>query len=327
MASGDALVDAIRARGITETHYHVGPELLPRRYDVLRLADAAVTARATIVLKNHTYPTTPLAALARHERGARLYGSVVLNAFVGGINPAAIESAISGNKADVGATEPDEAPVVVWMPTVHSESHLRTLGHAFDPRWSGCCSHGAAEGAAAPEAELPMPVRCFDERLRPLPELLETLDAIARYRCILATGHLSAAEIRVLVPLALERGVPRVILTHPHYPAVALSDQDIGLLTADPRVFAEHCFAIHTIEDVPLERFVSAICASPPRQVILSTDFGQIFSDPFPDGSLRYAREIRRVADGRLGDDEIADMFCRNGRFALGLEPVQIGNE
>ena len=46
---------------------------------------------ATLVLKNHTYPTTPLAALARARFGARFFGGVVLNAYVGGLNPKAVE--------------------------------------------------------------------------------------------------------------------------------------------------------------------------------------------------------------------------------------------
>lgn len=69
------LVDA----GVVETHYHVGPELVARRYDVESLADAVKPFGAAVVLKNHTYSTTPLAALARHKRGVQFYGGVVLN--------------------------------------------------------------------------------------------------------------------------------------------------------------------------------------------------------------------------------------------------------
>jgi hypothetical protein len=61
----DNLAEALREEGVVDTHYHVGPELIVRRYDVKMLADVAVPFGATLVLKNHTYPTTPLAALAR----------------------------------------------------------------------------------------------------------------------------------------------------------------------------------------------------------------------------------------------------------------------
>jgi hypothetical protein len=88
-----ALVERLAHAGVVESHYHVGPELLPRRYDVVGLAEAARSWGATVVLKNHTYPTTPLAALAREHFGANMLGGVVLNRFVGGLNPDAVRGA------------------------------------------------------------------------------------------------------------------------------------------------------------------------------------------------------------------------------------------
>lgn len=316
---------ALRMAGIVDSHYHVGPELLPRRYDVQTLAEVANPWGAILVLKNHTYATTPLAALARAKFGAQFLGGVVLNGFVGGLNPHAVQGALSGNKADVTSTTVDPLPIVVWMPTVHAESHLETLGHAFDPRWSGCCAHhhGEEEG----HIEIHEPVIAFDKQLRPTQVLLDTVEEIARNRCILATGHLSAKEIKRLVPLALEMGVPRIILTHPHYPSVALSDSDLKVLTRHPEVFVEHCFAIHTIEDVPLTQFVQAIRATAPEQVLLSTDFGQIFSDPFPEGTLRYAEALWQQLEGFLSWEAFIAMFSENGRRALTLSTPKEINE
>ena len=52
----------------------------------------------------------------------------------------------------------------------------------------------------------------FDDDLKPTPELIATLEMMARHRCVLATGHLHAEEVKKLVPLALEIGIRRVIL-------------------------------------------------------------------------------------------------------------------
>ncbi len=95
-----------------------------------------------------------------------------------------------------------------------------------------------------------------------------------------------------LVPMALQLGVSRVLLTQPHYPSVELSNDQLVELTRDSRVFIEHCLAIHTIEGVPLDRFADSILATGTGQVILATDFGQIHSDPVPDGTLRFARDL-----------------------------------
>jgi hypothetical protein len=312
----EKLAEELRAAGLVDTHYHVGPELLPRRYDVTALAEAASAWGATIVLKNHTYPTTPLASLARSRYGARFLGGVVLNRFVGGLNPDAVEGAMSGNHADVAGHATADPPVVVWMPTVHAVSHLRVLGQGFDPRWHGVC--GLPEGGAKPPVE--RPVVAFDDSLRPRPELLAVLEAVARNRCRLATGHLCAEEVERLVPLALDMGVPGVIITHPHYPSVELPDEAIRRLTRDPRVFAEFCFAIHTIEKVPLELIADSIVAASPGQVVVASDFGQVHSDPFPRGTARYAHRLLRLLGDRYDRRDFLDMFSHNGTAALGLQ-------
>lgn len=310
------LTDRIRGEGLVDTHFHVGPELIPRRYDVAELAKVAKTWNATLVLKNHTYPTTPLAAYARHHEGVRLLGGTVLNRYVGGLNADAVASADSGNRTNP-REEQDEPPFVVWMPTVHAKAHLDTLGHAFDKRWGGCSACDSASEAEADEDE--EPVHVFADDGSPLPELEGVLEAIASTGARLATGHLSAAEIMQLVPMALEAGIPAVLLTHPHYPSINLSDEQLVELTRDDRVFIEHCLAIHTIEEVPLEKFVDSMRATGTDQVILSTDFGQIQSEPFPDGTIRFAKAIEALWPAGWDESELVALFTEHPRRALGL--------
>ncbi len=314
------LAESLRTAGVVDTHYHVGPELIVRRYDVKALADVAAPFGATLVLKNHTYPTTPLAALARRRFDANFFGGVVLNNFVGGLNPQAIEGAVSGNRAHVEDPADDPSPIVVWMPTVHAKSHIDTHGFGFDPNWSGCCGHGHAEPETvdAPQASPEEPVIAFNEDDgKPVPELLATLEAIVRHGCVLATGHLHADEVCRLVPLALDMGVKRVIITHPHYPSILMSDEDQRKLTRRSEVFVEHCFAIHTQDGVPLEQFAKAIRTTGPEQVLLSTDFGQVTSDPFPEGTIRYAAALKGLLKDVVSDEDFLAMFCDNGRRAL----------
>jgi hypothetical protein len=312
-----SLGEELRGAGVVDTHYHIGPELIARRYDVKSLAEAAQPFKATLVLKNHTYSTTPLASLARHRFGARFFGGVVLNNFVGGLNPAAVDSAMSGNKGVVENTAADDTPIVVWMPTIHASSHLRVHGFGFDPRWQGCCApHGQEEKSPA---SYDHPVEVFDTGGRPAAQLIAVLEAIVRNRCILATGHLHAEEVMKLVPLALEMGVHRIIITHPHYSSIQLSDEDQKRLVARPEVYVEHCFAVHTQDGVPIDRYAQAIRITGPEQVLLSTDFGQVSSDPFPDGTIRYASELLHRLESYVSRRDFLAMFSSNGRRALGI--------
>lgn len=311
--------DLLASSGVVETHYHVGPELVARRYDVESLADAVKPFGAAVVLKNHTYSTTPLAALARHRKNAQFYGGVVLNSYVGGLNPAAVAGAVSGNKADVASTAPDDCPVVVWMPTVDAVSHVKTFGFGFDPKWSGCCGGQAPATASAGDSGAQALVVAFDDNLKPTSELLSVLDAIAGHGCVLATGHLSSEEVMQLVPLAIAHGVKKIIVTHPHYPAVHLADAQLKALIQHPGVYIEHCFAIHTQDGVELQKFADSILATGPDRVVLSTDFGQVNSEAFPAGTVIYALEMGRLLKGHLGLPEFMNMFAANGRRALGL--------
>ena len=312
MNPDSSLIAELKEAGLVDTHFHIGPEFLDRRYDLCSLAEAARSCEATLVLKNHTYSTTPLAALARAKFGVRFLGSIVLNRFVGGLNPDAILGAKSGNRAEVNAPGNDP-PFVVYLPTIHAAAHLRVMGRAFDSRWS--CGR-AIDYPAGGTIE---PVHVFNESLKPVPELNAVLQAIVDTGAILATGHLSAIEIMELVPRALESGVSRVLLTHPHYPSVELSDEQLVQLSRDERVFIEHCFAIHTIEEVPLKRFADSILATGPEQVVLATDFGQIHSDPIPDGTLRFANELSAILGDRISHKDLVRMFTTNGARALGL--------
>lgn len=136
----------------------------------------------------------------------------------------------------------------------------------------------------------PLPPRLAFDDLRPLPELIATLRAIAQQDCALATGHLSADEVMRLAPLAAEIGLRRIVLTHPHSPAIKLSD----------------------------DRQRKLIRKTSPERVLLSAGFGQVNSDPYPEGSVRYAMERGARLDGMVSRADFLAMFSDNGRPALG---------
>ena len=84
-------------------------------------------------------------------------------------------------------------------------------------------------------------------------------------------------------------------------------------------MFIEHCFAIHTQDGVPLESYAGSIRVTGPEQVLLSTDFGQVSSDPFPEGTLRYAAALAGLLDRTVSRADFIAMFTSNGRRALGI--------
>jgi len=117
---GGPLIDMA---GAVDLHCHPYPDLFPRLaddFDIVRAArDAGLKA---IVLKCHHENTVSRAYLVQRViPGIRVFGGIVLNYYVGGINPAAVEASLK-----LGGKE-------VWMPTVdagyHAEVHGGTGGY------------------------------------------------------------------------------------------------------------------------------------------------------------------------------------------------------
>src|SRR5690349_21018202 len=106
--------------------------------------DVAVLAKRKgmrgIVIKNHVTMTADRAALVmKVVPGIEVFGGIVLNKSVGGINPAAVEwmHRMSGGRGKV-----------VWLPTFDADMHVKTL---VDSKKSGIVV--APDGVVTPELE------------------------------------------------------------------------------------------------------------------------------------------------------------------------------
>ena len=111
-----------------DVHVHSEPDLFPRIADDVGVArHAASLGLRALSLKCHSERTTSRAYLTMQlVPGIQIVGGIVLNRAVGGINPAAVESALQ-----LGAKH-------VWMPTVDAANHARTFGStgAYDKQAS-----------------------------------------------------------------------------------------------------------------------------------------------------------------------------------------------
>ena len=86
------------------------------------------------------------------------------------------------------------------------------------------------------------------------------LDLTAQYNAILSTCHLSVPEIQKLVATARERGVEKIMITHPFFKVPALDLEDLKALVAQG-AYAEfgYCTVSPMWNHAPLTRVVEAI--------------------------------------------------------------------
>lgn len=276
--------------GVVDLHLHTAPDVRQRSVDDLGVARAAVERRmAGVLLKNHLLPTADRAALARlHLPGAPIYGGVVLNASVGGLNPQAVEAAAAfGGRA-------------VWLPTYSAGNHLRHERGAPDAR-------GPDDGIAM-----------LDARGHISAALGTVLEVVAARDLLLCTGHISAAEVMVVVPAARALGVRRMLVQHCEHSVTGLSLDQQRTLAAQgaflERVFAQPEDGRYT-RNAPAN--AAAIRALGAESTVVASDLGQPENPTWPDGLAEYMTELAMAG---IGEPELDVMCRRNPALLLGLD-------
>jgi hypothetical protein len=248
--------------GVVDIHAHCDPDSVPRSIDAIDLARLARDrGMRGLVLKNHFDPTASMAYLVRKEvPGIQVFGGIVLNRTVGGINPAAVEHLVAV-KGGWGR--------VVWMPTEDAENQVRysKKNRPFVP--------------VARNGEL-------------LPEVKEVLKILAQHRLVLATGHSSPAEDLMLIRAAKSAGVQNIVVTHPMSPPVKMSLDEMKQAAA-LGAYLEFTYsgAIAPEEPSNFHDYANAIRAVGIEHCILSSDLGQPRNPLHPDGWLTFFQELR----------------------------------
>ena len=274
-------------QGIIDIHAHADPDKTPRSLDVLELArmyrDRGVRG---VVLMNHFDQTAGLAYLVRKQvPGLEVFGGIVLNHLIGGMNPHAVEhfTRIEGGYGRI-----------VYMPTVDSEHEIRQ-----------------GRNPSAPFVRISK-----DGEL--LPEVLGMLDLIASYNLVLSTGHSSEAEIIMLTQEAKKRGVRQVLVTNPMYWAISMSIEQMKK-AADLGAYIE--FIYYSVgrsgAKVTLQDYAEAIKAIGPARCILSSCGGQA---ELPIHTFAWSELFRGMRENGIAEEDIDRMARSNPARLLGLD-------
>jgi hypothetical protein len=267
-------------KGIVDLHVHSDPDSAPRSIDALEVAricrDEGMRA---LLLKNHFAPTVQLAYIvAKAVPGIEVYGGIVLNRAVGGINAVAVEQA---------ATFKGGYARVVWMPT-------------FDA------------GNEANPPKRPYVAVSKDGKL--LPEVIEVLRVMAKYKLALATGHSTALEHLMLTHEARKAGITRIILTHP---SGVMSNDQMKEAAAEGAYVELVYHSLLGGGRLTIESYAQTIKAVGAEHCILSSDLGQADSPVHTVGWKAYINMLKKAG---ISDTEIDLMARRNPAKLLGLE-------
>lgn len=245
--------------GAIDMHIHSAPDLYPRILNDLDLAGcASAMGMRAIVIKNHFFPTAERASLVSAETGFCVFGGIALNRTVGGFNAEALEIALK-----MGAK-------IVWMPTLHARQFLQNKSHVAN--LAGALSD-ALQGLYLLNED-----GALKECVYPL------LDLIRQHDVILATGHISIKEAKVLVKEAGARGLSKIMVTHPMASFINYSIDDMKEMLDLGASYLEHVFNDTTRQvSHPIARraLFDIIKVVGPNHCIASTDSGQ-WLNPVP---------------------------------------------
>ncbi|MBP2032867.1 hypothetical protein J2Z42_001546 [Clostridium algifaecis] len=268
--------------GIIDLHIHTAPDIRERRLNDIELVKEAkrVGARA-VVLKSHVVPTMDRAWIAQQlVKGIHVFGGIVLNPQIGGLNIAAVQNAIKMNAK------------IIWLPTSFAANERKQKGMLDGVE---VMNNGQI-----------------------VPELLEILKLIAQHNVVLATGHLSPYEIRVVVEKAKEIGVKKILINHPEWPTVNMSlDDQRALIKYD--VYFERCYA-HRVNGKYEKNFstnLKAIESLGYESTIISTDGGQVENPVWSEELYEYVSFLKNSG---LSEEAINNMTKKYPAKMLGLD-------
>jgi hypothetical protein len=209
---------------------------------------------------------------------------------------------------------------IVWMPSWDSENSIHKL-----PR------RPPAYVAVAQCKGLPFwinyPKPCPDGG-ELLPEVKEALEVIAKAKTrdsngdlILATGHNSPPEVKLLVKEAVRVGVKHIIITHPLLDIVDMTPAEIKETVAmGPEIYAEFTSGFGNPNARPevVKLYVEGIRAAGVEHAFVSSDTGQLNSNWQPDALANAAKALR--ANG-FTERELDLLFKINPAKILGIAP------
>jgi len=281
---------AVDLSGAVDLHCHFGPDAHRQRSvtAIEAVREAAAAGHAGVVLKSHDQPSTLLAwALDQLVDGIRVFGGLCCDREIGGVNPAAVESALR-----TGAK-------VVWLPTLSSVQDQ-------------------INGVAA-QLGIPGPgIAVVDYEGVLLDATQEVVDLVGEHEAVLATGHITAAEHLAVAQACSARHV-RLVVTHAGEelagPNLTIAQcVELASLGATIELCAMTCLgALATRKPGEIAAYARAVG---PARCTLGTDYGQAVN-PHPAAGMRSFAEAL-VAEG-MAAGEVRRMACTNPAELVGL--------
>ena len=302
------MVDVIDAIDI---HVHSAPSYTHHRPwdDAETALQAREAGMAAVVLKDHTESTVTRARLAQKAApGVRMFGGVVLNNAVGGINPDAADVACT-----MGAGE-------IWMPTVDAARHAEVFvpGGYYD-------RDNPHLGPAEPEKKSRhlikiRPITIVKDNGELTDEAKDVVCICKTWDVMLGTSHIHKHEALALAKFSKAESFKKLVITHVNWAILCnYTPQEMKAL-ADLGAWLEFC-GTAIFPPTPartIEQEVALLKEVGTQRCILASDAG---AQVFGTAPTVFRGYLQLLNNAGLPISEIKEMASERPRRLLNMMP------
>lgn len=262
-------------KGIIDMHVHCGPSVANRQLDAAEmLKEAEAAGYAGFLVKDHYFPSMLGTKMVEKHLGngtCKIYGCMCLNNSVGLFNLKALDTA---RQMDAK---------IVYFPTVSTQKHI-------DDHKKG--SFVGSGKTSVPEN----PVVYVDEQGNMDPTAIECLKYMAENDMVLGTGHGTLWEVDHLVKKAIELGVKRILVNHPHYHVGASYEDmkrwvDMGAYIELNVCVFKGGSKIGDVDDIVAKEMIDILGT---EHIIFDTDLGQVNNGSPVEGMFNFINLLER---------------------------------
>ncbi|ETA80898.1 DUF6282 family protein [Youngiibacter fragilis] len=285
-------------QGVIDIHVHAGPSVANRAVDAAEmLKEAEAAGYAGFLVKDHYFPSMMGTKMIEKHLGngtCRIFGSMALNNSMGLFNLKALDTA---RQMDAK---------MVYFPTVSTKKHIDDH------------STGAFVGAGKSQiAE--NPVTYVDEEGNLDPAAIEVLEYMASHDMALGTGHGNIWEVDHLVEKAVELGVKRILVNHPHYNVGATYEQMAKWAKLGAYIELNVCVfksgsKLGDVDDIVAKQMIDAVGVD---RIILDSDLGQANNGSPVEGMYNFMNLL--IDQFGVSVEEINKMAKINPAILLGI--------
>jgi predicted metal-dependent TIM-barrel fold hydrolase len=281
--------------GAYDMHCHAFPDpLIDTGWDQVQVTKAATDiGMGGVVFKAHTFPsaaTVPFVnqtveayAKACDKKPAHAYGGIVLNNYVGGLNPESVEMC-----ARLGGK-------VVWLPSHDSAHHNRVIGE-------------------------PGGIELLDKNDKPVKALYEIFEIAAKHDMIIDPCHAGTKERFIVVEEAKKLGVKRFMITHPNWNVTKMTleqEKQIGKMGGYIGLFCYGDIPNFNNPNCDPLYMIECIKKVGPDRCFIASDLGTVVNVPPAEGMKLFVRILLAMG---IKKADIRKMCVNNPRYLLGLD-------